>query len=63
MQTVETKRRGTVYAINHALRRLGIPPTPYGQSPSRDFLPYQGFRLWKALASCLPCRLRTTPSH
>lgn len=55
-QTEATKRRGSIYAVNHSLRRLGLKPTPYGGSATRDFLKYQGYRLWSGLASCLPCR-------
>jgi hypothetical protein len=63
LQTAGTKRRGAIYAINHAMRRLGLKPTPFGQSPTRDFLKYQGFRLWNGLASCLPRRSHSTDHH
>ena len=33
LQTAETKRRGTIYAVNHHLRRWGMKPTPFGRSP------------------------------
>jgi hypothetical protein len=62
LQTAETQRRGALYAVNHSLRRLGLKPTPYGRSTTRDFLKHQGYRLWNGLASCLP-RRRRKPAH
>jgi hypothetical protein len=50
MQTAATKRRGAIYAVNHALRRRGLHPVPYGQSAVRDFLKFQAFRLWKGVS-------------
>lgn len=55
-QTAETRRRGTVYAVNHYLRRLGLNPAPYGRSAVRDLLKYQGYRLWSGFRSCLSHR-------
>jgi hypothetical protein len=62
LQTAETQRRGALYAVNHSMRRLGLKPTPYGLSPTRDFLKHQGYRLWTGLASCFP-RRRRGPAH
>ncbi|HTU23162.1 MAG TPA: cupin-like domain-containing protein [Gemmataceae bacterium] len=56
LQTEETRRRGAIYAVNHSLRRLSIKPAPYGRCTARDFLKYQGYRLWNGLSSCLPRR-------
>ncbi len=56
LQTAATKKRGTVYAVNHYLRRLGIQPTPYGQSAVRDFLKHQAYRVFSGLKACLPGR-------
>lgn len=60
-QTEATKRRGAIYAVNHSLRRLGLKPTPFGHSATRDFLKYQGYRMWSGLASCLPRRRLNAP--
>jgi hypothetical protein len=62
LQTAETKRRGALYAVNHSLRRIGLKPTPFGRSATKDFLKYQGYRLWSGLASCLP-RHRRASEH
>jgi hypothetical protein len=62
LQTAGTQKRGTVYAVNHYLRRCGLRPTPYGRSPTRDFFKHQSYRLWQALRWCIPWR-RTTPDH
>jgi len=50
MQTAATKRRGAIYAVNHALRRRGLRPVPYGQSALRDFVKFQAYRLGKAVS-------------
>jgi hypothetical protein len=62
LQTAATHRRGAIYAVNHYLRRLGLNPTPFGQSAMRDFTKHQGYRLWRALRFCLP-RRRQTSAH
>jgi hypothetical protein len=54
MQTAATKRRGAIYAVNHALRQRGLSPTPYGRSALRDFLKFQAFRLGQALSRLRP---------
>jgi hypothetical protein len=62
LQTAGTKRRGTIYAVNHGLRRAGLKPVPFGRSAVRDFLKYQSFRLWRGLQWCLPWR-RSGSAH
>ena len=62
LQTVATRQRGVIYAVNHQLRQRGLNPTPYGQSAVRDFVKQQGFRLWSGLRWCLRLR-RSTPDH
>ncbi|MBV9123387.1 MAG: hypothetical protein JO112_08525 [Planctomycetes bacterium] len=62
LQTAGTKRRGTIYAVNHYLRRAGLKPVPFGRSAVRDFLKYQSFRLWRGLRWCLPWR-RSGSAH
>jgi hypothetical protein len=62
LQTAETKRRGAIYTMNHALRRRGLRPTPYGQSALGDFAKYQGYRVGRLLKSCLR-RDQTAPEH
>ena len=37
VETSATKKRGTVFAVNRYLRRLGLKPKSFGQSPLRDF--------------------------
>ena len=63
VETVQTQRRGTIYAVNHYLRRLGLRPRPYGQSPVRDFLKDRTFRAWKGLKACLPGKTQTPHDH
>jgi hypothetical protein len=58
-QTAETKRRGTICAVNHYLRRFGLKPARYGRSAVRDFVKHQGYRLWSGLKSCLSRRQHT----
>jgi hypothetical protein len=62
VETTATKRRGTIYAVNHYLRRLGLRPTPYGRSPVRDFLKDRTYRFLKGLRSCLPSK-KAPPEH
>jgi hypothetical protein len=62
LQTAETSRRGAIYAINHALRKRGLKPTPFGQSALRDFVKFQGYRLGGLVQSCLR-RKQTEPTH
>ena len=40
-QTDDSRRRQALHRLNSQLRRLGIRPTPFGASPSRDALKYQ----------------------
>jgi hypothetical protein len=49
IETAATHRRGTIYAVNHLLRRRGFKPVPYGQSPTRDFFKHRGYHLWRSL--------------
>ena len=49
LQTEETQRRGTIYAVNQLLRRRGLKPVPYSRSPLRDAFKHQGYRLWRSL--------------
>jgi hypothetical protein len=58
LQTTQTHRRGTVYAVNHLMRRAGLKPAPFGHSPARDSLKYQGYRLWRCVRSCFPRKKR-----
>jgi Cupin-like domain len=55
-ETAATQRRGVIHAVNHHLRQRGFKPTPFGQSPVRDFFKYQGYRLWHGLSSLYPRR-------
>jgi hypothetical protein len=55
-ETAGTHRRGAIHAVNHHLRRRGFKPTPFGHSPLRDFIKYQGYRLWHGLSSLYPRR-------
>ena len=34
LETAATHRRGAICAVNHLLRRRGLKPVPYGQSPA-----------------------------
>jgi hypothetical protein len=54
IETEATHRRGAIYAVNHMLRRRGLKPVPYGQSPARDFLKHRGYRLWRSLRRLFP---------
>jgi hypothetical protein len=63
LQTAATKKRGTVYAVNHHLRRLGLNPTPYGRSDVRDFVKHQTYRVVSGLKACLPGRRQATQEH
>ena len=38
--TPELSKRTTIYKLNHHLRKLGLKPSPYGQSPWRDNLKF-----------------------
>jgi hypothetical protein len=49
-QTAATRRRGAIDAVNHALRRRGLSPVPYGKSALPDFLKFQAYRLGKAVS-------------
>jgi hypothetical protein len=48
-RTKQTKKRGSIYACNDALRNLGISPTPPGQKAWVDLLKFNFFRLWNRL--------------
>jgi hypothetical protein len=52
LQTRATRRRGTVYAVNHHLRRWGLNPTPFGRSPLRDAVKCHGHLLCHFLKRC-----------
>jgi hypothetical protein len=54
VQTTETQRRGMIYAFNNRLRHWGVTPTPFGQSPTRDFLKHQTSRCISGIKSRLP---------
>jgi hypothetical protein len=62
LQTLETKRRGTVYAVNYNLRRCGMKPRSFGRSRLSDSVKHRGYRLWHGLTSWLP-RNRQAPAH
>lgn len=62
LQTAATWRRGSIYFVNHHLRRWGLNPTPYGRSPLRDFVKAQGFRLASGARALLP-RRKAAPAH
>jgi hypothetical protein len=62
LQTAATRRRGSIYAVNHHLRRRGLDPVPFGRSPVRDFLKHQGFRLWNCARRLVPGR-KPTAAH
>jgi hypothetical protein len=62
LQTEALRRRATVYAVNHYLRRCGLKPRPFGCSAVRDFFKLQGYGLWGLCKACLP-RRRRTPEH
>ncbi len=48
-RTPDLDRRRATYQFNHGLRKWGLKPTPYGQSPSTDNTKYQIVRAWKKL--------------
>lgn len=54
VETAGTRKRGVIYAVNHHLRRLGLKPRAFGQSPLRDFFKYQGYRVCSSLRRLLP---------
>jgi hypothetical protein len=58
LQTAATRRRGTIYAVNHHLRRLGLRPAPFGVSPLRDGLKFHAYRALAFLGRCIPRRRR-----
>ncbi|MEZ4270056.1 MAG: cupin-like domain-containing protein [Myxococcota bacterium] len=43
-----SKRRDLVYRSNFALRRLGLKPRPFGESPLIDSVKHRGFRAYSA---------------
>jgi hypothetical protein len=43
-RSAQAERRGIVYEVNHALRRFGVEPSPYGAAPARDSAKYFAFR-------------------
>lgn len=43
-RSAKSERTGIVYSVNHALRRRGFNPTPYGKSPLRDAAKFHAFR-------------------
>jgi hypothetical protein len=49
-RTPDLDRRRATYQFNHGLRKWGIIPQPYGQSPSVDNAKYQVVRTWNKLA-------------
>jgi hypothetical protein len=44
-KTRASLRRGNVYRMNAMLRRLGVSPTPWNQSPARDLLKHEAYRV------------------
>jgi hypothetical protein len=42
-----SEKRSVVYALNRDLRRLGLKPSPAGESELRDFIKYNGFRVFR----------------
>jgi hypothetical protein len=62
LQTAATRRRGSIYAFNHYLRRCRLNPSPYGRSPVRDFVKHQAFRLYNSVRALLP-RRKSSPAH
>ncbi len=63
VETKETKRRGTICAVNHLIRRLGVKPTPFGKSAWRDGVKNQGYRLFTKLKGLIPGRRRQEQDH
>jgi mannose-6-phosphate isomerase-like protein (cupin superfamily) len=61
VESAWTNQRGVVYAVNHHLRRRGLKPVPFGRSRARDFLKYQGYRLWNSLSSLFARKQRPAP--
>jgi hypothetical protein len=43
-RSAQAERRGLVYEVNHALRRVGIKPSPFGAAPVRDSAKYFAYR-------------------
>lgn len=48
-RTPDLDRRRATYQFNHGLRKWGVIPRPYGQSPSVDHAKYQVVRTWNKL--------------
>jgi hypothetical protein len=63
VETQATKKRGTVYAVNGHLRRLGLKPKPFGQSPVRDFLKDRSFRMLSGMKALIPGKKKAAPEH
>jgi hypothetical protein len=43
-RSARSERTGIVYNVNHAMRKRGLNPTPYGKSPLRDSAKFHAFR-------------------
>jgi hypothetical protein len=63
VETQRTKKRGTVYAVNGHLRRLGLKPKPFRQSAVRDFLKYRSYRMLSGLKTLIPGTKKAPPEH
>ena len=63
VESAATKKRGTIYGVNHYLRRLGVKPAPLGRSPARDLLKYGSYVLWTGLKRCLPGKKSAPSDH
>ena len=50
-ETAGTRRRGAIYAVNSQLRKRGLKPVAFGRCAVRDFLKYNGYRIWNGLGS------------
>lgn len=53
-RTRATERRETVYFVNNYLRGRGLKPAPFGQSPWRDSVKYNAWRVVRKLRRFLP---------
>jgi hypothetical protein len=49
--TRATNRRAAAHFVNHALRRVGLPPSPVGRSVARDELKFAALNLYRRAKS------------
>lgn len=57
--TRPTNRRAAAHLVNHALRKVGVPPSPVGRSVARDELKAAALNLYRRARSVIKPRLPT----